>query len=133
MAILKTNLDRESHPAIFQMLLITSFTLLLLLVGSSWSPARATGPALWFASPQQQPGPPGAVGGFIEVRPRWLNIGGAVKTLKVEEVAEPLANTSGLAFQPNGALWVCTLNNTLLKFGVGQLLNVAAVPNPAPK
>ena len=129
----KTGIGGKSRSALLELLLTTFLALLLLLVGGAWSSACATGPALWFASPQQQPGPPGAVGGFIEVRPKWLTIGGVVKTVKVEEDAEPLANTSGLAFQPNGALWVCTLNNTLLKFGVGQLLNLAAVPQPAPR
>jgi sugar lactone lactonase YvrE len=55
------------------------------------------------------------------------------KQVKVEEGAEPLANTAGLAFQPNGTLWVCTLNNTILKFTVAQLQNLAIVPHPAPK
>jgi sugar lactone lactonase YvrE len=133
MSTSKTDIGGKRRPAALGLLLTTSLALLLLLVGGAWSSARATGPALWMAVPQPQPGPPGAVGGLVEIRPVWLTIGGAVKQVKIEEGAEPLANASGLAFQPNGVLWVCTLNNTILKFGVGQLLNLAHVPHPAPK
>ena len=111
----------------------TFLALMLLLVGGGWSPAHATGPALWFASPQQQPAAPGAVGGLVEIRPFWLSASGTPAQVKIEETAEPLANTSGLAFQANGSLWVCTLNNTVLKFTFGQLESLGVNPHPAPE
>ncbi len=110
-----------------------SLALLMIVFGGFRSPVRAAGPALWIASPQQQPGPPGAVGGLIELRPGQIKASGTPTQVTIEEGAEPLANSSGIAFQANGAAWVCTLNNTLLKFGPGQLSNLAAVPLPTPK
>jgi len=110
-----------------------SLALLLILFSGFRSSARAAGPALWIASPQQQPGPPGAVGGLIELRPGQLKASGTPTQVTIEEGAEPLANSSGIVFQANGAAWVCTLNNTLLKFSPGQLSNLAAVPLPKPK
>ncbi len=133
MSTSKMGFGGKRRPTALALLATTSLALLLLLVGGGWSPARATGPALWFASPQQQPGPPGAVGGLVEIRPFWLSASGTPAQVKIEETAEPLANTSGLAFQANGSLWVCTLNNTILKFTFGQLQNLATVPHPAPE
>ena len=139
MSTSKTGIGGKRHSEALRSLTTTSLALLLLLVGGAWSPARATGPALWIAAPQQLQGPLDAVGGVVEIRPMWLKIGGVVKQIQVLEGAGgPLVNTSGLAFQPNGALWVCThiagqqQNNTILKFGVGQLRNLAVVPLPAP-
>src|ERR1700756_526932 len=107
MSTSKTGIGSKRRPAALGLLATTSFALLLLVVSGAWSSARATGPALWRASPQQQPTPVGgSVGGFIEIRPAWLALTGVTpKQVKVEEGAEPLANTAGLAFQPNGTLW----------------------------
>jgi len=133
MSASKTGIGGKRRSTAPGLLATASLALLLLLVGGGWSPARATGPALWFASPQQQPGPPGAVGGLVEIRPFWLSASGTPAQVKIEETAEPLANTSGLAFQANGSLWVCTLNNTVLKFTFGQLESLGVNPHPAPE
>jgi len=110
-----------------------SLTLLLLLCGGFWSPASATGPALWIAAPQQNPGPPGAVGGVIELRPSEISVSGTPKQITITKATLNLSAASGIGFQANGAMWVCTLNNKLLKFGPAQLNNLAAVPLPTPK
>jgi hypothetical protein len=113
-------------------LLATSLALLLLLGGGAWSSARAAGPALWIATPQQQPGPPGAVGGLVEIRPFWLSASGTPAQVQIESPVDPLANTAGLAFQANGSLWVCTLSRKILKFTFGQLQSLGINPHPSP-
>ena len=115
------------------LIIAASTVLLLILMSGTWSPAIATGPALWIATPQQQQPPPGATGGVVELRPFQMRASGTPKQITIQETAEPLANSSGLAFQANGALWICTLNNTLVKITPGQLSNLAAVPQPTPK
>lgn len=133
MSTVKTGIGGKHRSAALGLFTTTSLALLLLVVGGAWSSARATGPALWTTVPQQQPTPVGgALGGLIELRPSQLLRSGTPTKVKIEEGAEPLANSAGLAFQANGSLWVCTLNNTVLKFTVAQLQNLAAVPHPAP-
>lgn len=99
-------------------------------MGGGWSTVRAEGPALWIANPTTGAG---AKGGIIEVRPLQLLKSGVPKRVKIKDAFGPLANSAGIAFQPNGALWVTTLNNTVLKFTSAQLSNLAAVPHPTPK
>jgi sugar lactone lactonase YvrE len=133
MSTSKTGLGGKLRSAALGLLATTSLALLLLLVGGSWSPALAVGPALWFASPQLQNPTPVGVGGLIELRPGQLLASGTPHQVQIVESAEPLANSVGLAFQANGSLWVCTLNNTVLKLTFSQLQNLANVPDPAPK
>ena len=127
----KARISGTRRSAAFKSLVTASVVLLLLTIGSAWSPVRAAGPALWIASTQQS-GVTGSVGGVIEVRPIWLLKSGAPKQVKILEGAEPLANAAGVAFQPVGTLWVTTLNNTLLKFTPAQLNNLAKNPHPTP-
>jgi len=128
-----SELDGIHYPSARQLVVTTSIAMLLLLVGGIWSPAMGGGPALWIATPQQAPGPPGAVGGVIELRPFQMRTSGTPKQITITKGTLNLSVASGIAFQPNGAMWVCTLNNKLLKFGPDQLNNLAAVPLPTPK
>jgi sugar lactone lactonase YvrE len=128
MSTVETGIGGKRRSAALGLFTTTSLALLLLLVGGVWSSARATGPALWIATPSS-----GALGGLVELRPHQLLASGTPTKVKIEESIEPLANASGLAFQQNGSLWVCTLNNTVLKFTAAQLQNLAAVPLPAPR
>jgi sugar lactone lactonase YvrE len=128
MLTVKTGIGGKRRSTALGLFTTTSLALLLLVVGGAWSSARAAGPALWIATPSS-----GALGGLVELRPHQLLASGTPTKVKIEESIEPLANASGLAFQQNGSLWVCTLNNTVLKFTAAQLQNLAAVPHPAPR
>jgi sugar lactone lactonase YvrE len=131
MSTSKTAIGGTRRSAALGLFTTTSLALFLLVVGGAWSSARAAGPALWIATPSS--GSPGALGGLVELRPHQLLASGTPTQVQIEQSIEPLANASGLAFQDNGSLWVCTLNNTVLKFTAGQLQNLAAVPHPAPR
>jgi sugar lactone lactonase YvrE len=128
MSTSKTAIGGTRRSAALGLFTTISLALLLLVVGGAWSSARAAGPALWIATPSS-----GALGGLVELRPHQLLASGTPTKVKIEQSIEPLANASGLAFQQNGSLWVCTLNNTVLKFTAAQLQNLAAVPLPAPR
>jgi streptogramin lyase len=119
---------RRSSSAL-RLFLAASLALLWLVVGGGSAPARAQGPALWLASPSQGAG---TVGGLIEIRPFALTVSGAPHQVKLISGAAPLANAAGLAFAPSGAVWVCTLDNKILKFNPGQLSNLAINPHPTP-
>jgi streptogramin lyase len=128
----KARISSVCRPAALRLLVIASLALLGLTVSGGWTAARAEGPALWMASPEQT-GVTGATGGIIEVRPFQLLKSGVPKRIKIKDAFGPLANSAGIAFQPNGALWVTTLNNTVLKFTPAQLSNLSVVPHPKPK
>lgn len=128
----KARISGARRPAALRLLVTASLALLVLTIGDGWSAARAQGPALWIASPEQT-GVTGATGGIIEVRPLQLLKSGVPKRIKIKDAFGPLANSAGIAFQPNGALWVTTLNNTVLKFTPAQLSNLSVVPHPKPK
>jgi streptogramin lyase len=125
----ETLIDHRRSSWALRLFLAASLALLWLVAGGGSSPARAQGPALWLASPSQGAG---TVGGLIEIRPFGLTVSGAPHKVKLVSAAAPLNNTAGLAFAPSGAVWVCTLNNRILKFSPGQLSNLAINPNPTP-
>ena len=127
----KARISGARRPAALRLLVTASMALLVLTIGDGWSTARAQGPALWMASPQQT-GVTGSTGGVTELRPVQLLKSGIPKKVKIKEALPPLANAAGVAFQPNGSLWVTTLNNTLLKFTPAQLSNLSVRPHPTP-
>ena len=125
----ETLINRRRSSSALRLFLAASLALLWLVAGGGSSPARAQGPALWMASPSQGAG---TVGGLIEIRPYWLTVSGAPHKVKLVSGAAPLANATGLAFAPSGAMWVSTLDNRILKFRPGQLSNLAINPHPTP-
>lgn len=121
-----------THRSAFKIRVTTMWaSLVFLIISGGWSPARAVGPALWIASPEPT-GITGAVGGLVELRPAQLTQSGKPHQVRITEPGLPLANAAGIAFQPNGNLWVTTLNNTLLKFTPLQLNNLSIHPHPIP-
>jgi hypothetical protein len=116
------------------------FVSLVLAISGAWAPAQATGPALWMASAQQTVPPlPGDTGGVIQVRPHKLITSHVPRFIKIGSQLEPLANSGGLAFQPNGNLWITTFTlqanggNAILKFTPTQLTNLSTGVHPHPK
>src|ERR1700693_4064491 len=87
----KTAIGGKRRSTAPGLLATASLALLLLLVGGGWSPARATGPALWFASPQLQNPTPVGVGGLIELRPGQLLPSGTPHQVQIVEPGAPLA------------------------------------------
>ncbi len=127
--------------AVLGLLTTISLALLLLVVGGAWSPAQATESALWMASDIQTVPPlPGDTGGVVQVRPFQLTTSHAPYFVKIGSQLAPLANAGGLAFQPNGNLWITTFTseasggNAILKFTPAQLTNLSTGvhPHPAP-
>lgn len=116
----------------FHLLLSVSLAFILFATSASWSPASASGPALWIAH-NRNTLKASSLGGPVEVRPFWLTKSG---TPRMVSMAEPnghrLAGVSGIQFQPSGAMWACTLNNTVLKFTLAQLHNLSVQPHPRP-
>ena len=125
----ETLINHRRSSSVLRLLLAGSLALSWLVAGGGSSPVRAQGPALWIASPSQGAG---TVGGLFEIRPYALTVSGAPHKVELFSGAAPLANAAGLAFAPSGAVWVATLDNTILKFSPGQLSNLAINPHPTP-
>jgi len=123
-----------THRSAFKLHVTTLFALLVFAISGAWSPVRAQGPALWIAHPAA----PNAVGGVIEVRPYFLTKSGVPNRVRIASALAPLANTAGIAFQPNGNLWLSTFTgptnggNALLRFTPTQLNNLSTGVHPHP-
>jgi streptogramin lyase len=134
----KSTISGTSRSA-FRLQMTALIASLVLVVSGAWSPARATGPALWIASAQQTVPPlAGATGGVLELRPVQLTISRVPHQVKIASQVEPLANAAGIAFQPNGNLWITTFTlqanggNAILKFTPAQLTNLSTGVHPHP-
>jgi sugar lactone lactonase YvrE len=140
MSTSKTGIGGKSRPVALGLFAISFLAFLFVLASGAWSPAQATGPALWMASAQQTVPPlPGDTGGVVQVRPHQLITSHVPRFIKIGSQVEPLANSGGLAFQPNGNLWITTFTlqtnggNAILKFTPTQLTNLSTGVHPHPK